>query len=51
MPLGLEYLAKSFYADRFADLDLNTEVHNFFQRFCGVNLTENQVTKILGHEM
>jgi hypothetical protein len=31
--------------------ELNTEVHNFFQRFCGVNLTKNQVTKILGHEM
>lgn len=51
MPLGLEYLAKAFYPDRFTAMDLSADVHAFFQEFCGIDLTADEVTKILRHQI
>jgi iron complex transport system substrate-binding protein len=51
MPLELDYLAKSFYPDRFTDLDLPAAVHAYFREFAGMDLTDEQVTEILNNEI
>lgn len=44
MPL---WAAKQFHPDRFADLDMHTEVKDFYSRFYSHDLTDQQIDEIL----
>jgi iron complex transport system substrate-binding protein len=50
-PLTVLWAAKTFYPDRFADLDLAEEARSFYSRFYGVELTAEQVAEILASGM
>jgi len=50
-PLTVLWAAKTFYPDRFADLDLAAEARAFYARFYGVELTEEQVAETLASGM
>ena len=47
--LLLEYLAKTFYPDKFADLDMKTEVKEYYTKFYHYNLTDDEVNRILNY--
>ena len=45
--LLMEYLAKKFYPDRFADLDMVAEVKDYYARFYHYRLTDDEARGIL----
>jgi iron complex transport system substrate-binding protein len=45
--LLMEYLAKTFYPDKFADLDMKSEVKEYYTKFYHYNLTDDEATRIL----
>jgi len=47
--LGILWMAKRFYPDRFADVDMMQEAHAFYLRFFGKDLTKEQLADIM-HE-
>lgn len=48
--LGIQYLAKLFHPDRFADLDLLQEVKEYYRRFYHYPLTDDEAHRILNHQ-
>lgn len=50
-PLTVLWAAKTFYPDRFADLDLTEEARRFYAQFYGVELTDEQIAEILASGM
>jgi iron complex transport system substrate-binding protein len=48
--LLLLYLAKTFYPDKFPDLDLVKETKYFYEHFYGYKLTDDQANRILNHQ-
>ncbi len=44
------YMAKTLHPDLFADLDMNAEVREFYEKFYDYPLTEEQAEKILNSE-
>jgi iron complex transport system substrate-binding protein len=47
--LLLEYLAKLFYPDKFADIDMKTEIKEFYSKFYGYTLSDDEAERILNH--
>jgi len=47
--LGILWMAKHFYPERFADVDMMREAHAFYARFYGKDLTRAQLADIM-HE-
>lgn len=47
--LLLEYLAKTFYPDKFKDLDMIDEIKEFYSRFYNYHLTDDEANRILSH--
>ena len=45
-PLMLLWMAKQNHPDAFADIDLDTYIKDFYQRFYKINLTEEELKKI-----
>ncbi len=45
-PLSLMWMAKTLHPDLFADIDLDQMVKDYFQRFYGVELTEEELHRI-----
>lgn len=43
MPVTLLWVAQTIYPELFADVDINTEIKDFYQRIYGVSLTDAQV--------
>ncbi len=41
------WLAKTLYPQRFADIDMSKETRDFYQRFFGISLTDEQIKDIL----
>ena len=41
------FLAKTFYPDRFEDLDLRETVRTYYADFFGMQLDDDTITKIL----
>jgi iron complex transport system substrate-binding protein len=48
--LLLEYLAKTFYPDKFPDLDMKTEVKEYYTKFYHYNLTDDEAGRILQYQ-
>lgn len=49
-PLGLLWTAKDVYPDLFKDIDLVSETKNFYSRFFGVTLTDQQASDLINSE-
>lgn len=47
--LLMEYLAKTFYPEKFADLDMTEEVKEYYKKFYNYSLTDDQADLILKH--
>ncbi len=47
--LLLEYLAKLFHPDKFADLDMKTEIKDYYSKFYNYTLTDDEAGRILDH--
>jgi len=47
--LLLEYLAKTFYPDKFTDIDMLTEIKDFYSKFYNYSLTDDDANRILKH--
>jgi len=47
--LLLLYLAKTFYPDKFTDLDMVKETKYFYETFYGYKLTDDEASRILSH--
>ncbi|HWQ66479.1 MAG TPA: ABC transporter substrate-binding protein [Methanospirillum sp.] len=47
--LLLEYLAKTFHPEKFADIDMNKEIKEFYSRFYNYDLTDTEADRILSH--
>ena len=47
--LLLEYLAKLFHPDKFADLDMKKEIKEYYSKFYNYNLTDDEAGRILNH--
>ena len=45
-PLMLEWFAKQMYPEKFEDVDMNTEVKEYYSEFYGIELTDEDVTTI-----
>lgn len=45
-PLMLLWMAKNNYPELFADIDLETEMKDYYQKFYGVELTDEDIEKI-----
>jgi len=48
-PLMLMWMAKTLYPDKFADLDMQTELKSFYSEFFRYELTDEQASQILAH--
>jgi iron complex transport system substrate-binding protein len=48
--LLLLYLAKTFYPDKFADIDMVKETKYFYEHFYGYTLTDDEANRILTHQ-
>jgi iron complex transport system substrate-binding protein len=46
-PLGILWLAKSLYPDKFSDIDLKTETQNFYKTYYGYSLSDAEYGKFL----
>lgn len=46
-PLGLLWVATYLHPRQYASIDMPTETKNFYQRFYGVALTDDQITQLL----
>jgi iron complex transport system substrate-binding protein len=44
------YLAKTFHPDKFTDIDMVQETKDFYSKFYGYELTDEQANKILLHQ-
>ena len=47
--LLLEYLAKLFHPDKFADLDMKKEIKEYYSKFYHYSLTDDEAERILDH--
>jgi iron complex transport system substrate-binding protein len=47
--LLLEYLAKLFHPDKFADIDMKSEIKEYYATFYNYSLTDDQAERILEH--
>ncbi len=47
--LLMEYLAKTFHPDKFADLDMRKEVKEYYAKFYNYTLTDDEADRILHH--
>jgi iron complex transport system substrate-binding protein len=45
--LLLEYLAKTFYPDKFTDIDMKAEVKEYYTKFYHYNLTDDEANRII----
>ena len=45
-PLMLKWMAQKVYPEKFADVDMNTEVKEYYKEFYGIELTDEDVTTI-----
>lgn len=45
-PLALQWLAKHLYPDLFADIDMDTEIKDYFQKFYGVTLSDEDLNTL-----
>jgi iron complex transport system substrate-binding protein len=48
--LLLMYLAKTFYPDKFADIDMTKETKYFYSHFYRYQLSDNEANRILSHQ-
>lgn len=46
-PLAILWTAKTLYPDSFSDLDMTKETHDFYSRFFGIELSDEDVKNIL----
>lgn len=46
-PLGLLWVAKTLYPDRFANVDLVAQTRDFYHQFFGIDLTDQQIRGLL----
>lgn len=49
--LQLQWMAKLFHPAQFQNLNMTTEVQNFYSEFFNYNLTDNQTNAILNHQL
>jgi iron complex transport system substrate-binding protein len=49
--LQLQWMAKIFHPDLFTDLDMQTMLKDFYHRFYAYDLTDEQATMILDHDL
>ncbi len=42
-PLALQWVAKTLYPELFADLDLDQEIRDYYQKYYGITLTDNDL--------
>jgi len=47
--LFMEYIAKILHPDLFQDLNMTTEVKDYYSQFYGYDLTDDEVNRILNH--
>jgi iron complex transport system substrate-binding protein len=47
--LLLEYLAKIFYPDKFKDIDMLSEIKDYYSKFYNYSLTDDDANRILNH--
>ena len=45
-PLSLQWLAQKLYPELFEDLDMDAEIKDFYQRFYGVTLTDEDLNTL-----
>lgn len=45
-PLALQWLAKHLYPELFEDIDIDTEIKDFFQKFYGVTLSDEDLNTL-----
>lgn len=49
-PLAVLYIAKLLYPDCFTDIDMEQEVHDFYQKWFSIDLTDEDISLILSGE-
>lgn len=49
--LQLEWMAQIFHPDLFKDVDMSKEVKDFCSKFFNYDLTDDQLSKIMNHEL
>jgi iron complex transport system substrate-binding protein len=49
-PLLIMYMAKTFYPDKFTDINMVKELKSFYSQFFNYSLTDNQANLILNHQ-
>jgi len=46
-PFLMEYIAKKLHPELFTDLDMTKEVKDYYKRFYGYDLTDDEANRIL----
>lgn len=49
--LQLEWMAQLFHPELFKDLDMSKEVKDFYSKFFNYDLTDDELTRIMNHEL
>ena len=49
--LQLEWMAQIFHPDLFKDMDMSKEVKDFYSKFFNYDLTDDQLSRIMNHEL
>jgi iron complex transport system substrate-binding protein len=50
-PLGIMWLAKTLYPDKFEDVSIENETRSFYNEFYGYNLTDDEIEHIMNPEV